>query len=92
MTKLLNKWLRKFHRWVALPTALMIPAAVVIKLAGDPKTVAAWEKLDKIPSILMLIMAISGAYLFLLPYIIKGQRKKIVASHQAIIPQPQLED
>jgi hypothetical protein len=24
----------------------------------------------------MLIMAISGAYLFLLPYIVKGQRKK----------------
>jgi hypothetical protein len=50
--------------------------AVIIKLAGSPDIVAAWEQLDKIPSILMLIMAISGAYLFLLPYIVKGQRKK----------------
>jgi hypothetical protein len=83
MTKLLSKWLRKFHRWIAVPTALAIPAAVVIKLVGDPKTVEAWEKLDKIPSILMLIMAISGAYLFLLPYIAKGQRKKRIASLQA---------
>jgi len=36
----------------------------------------AWQKLDKIPSVLMLIMAISGAYLFLLPYIVRGQKKK----------------
>lgn len=76
MTKVLSKWFRKFHRWIAIPTALAIPAAVIIKLVGDPQLVAAWEKFDKIPSILMLIMAISGSYLFLLPYIIKGQRKK----------------
>lgn len=76
MTKFLSKWFRKFHRWIAVPTALAIPAAVIIKFIGDPQLVAAWEKLDKIPSILMLVMAISGAYLFLLPYIVKGQRKK----------------
>ena len=76
MTKFFSKWFRKFHRWIAVPTALAIPAALIIKLVGDPQLVAAWEKFDKIPSILMLIMAISGAYLFLLPYIIKGQRKK----------------
>ena len=76
MTKFLSKWLRKFHRWIAVPTALLIPVAVIIKLIGDPQIAAAWEKLDKIPSLLMLIMAISGSYLFLLPYIAKGQRKK----------------
>lgn len=76
MTKFLSKWFRKFHRWIAVPTALLIPVAVIIKLAGDAQIVAAWEKFDKIPSILMLVMAISGAYLFLLPYIVKGQRKK----------------
>lgn len=79
MTKFLSKWFRKFHRWIAVPTALAIPTAVVIKLVGDPQTVAAWEKLDKIPSILMLVMAISGAYLFLLPYIVKLQRKRKAA-------------
>ena len=76
MTKFFSKWFRKFHRWIAIPTALAIPAALIIKLVGEPQLVAAWEKYDKIPSILMLIMAISGAYLFLLPYIVKGQRKK----------------
>ena len=30
MTKFLSKWLRKIHRWIAVPTALLILAAVVI--------------------------------------------------------------
>jgi len=76
MTKTLSKWFRKFHRWIAVPTALAIPAALIIKLVGSEELVATWERLDKIPSILMLVMAITGAYLFLLPYIVKGQRKK----------------
>ncbi len=75
MTKSLNKWFRKFHRWIAVPTALAIPTAVIIKFIGSPELIATWEKLDKIPSILMLFMAISGAYLFLLPYIFRWQRK-----------------
>jgi len=82
MTKFLSKWFRKFHRWIAVPTALLIPIAAFIKLLGDPQTQAVWEKLDKIPSLLMLVMAISGAYLFLLPYIVKGQRKKRAAALQ----------
>ena len=76
MTKTLSKWFRKIHRWIAVPTALAIPAAVIIKLIGSEELVATWEKLDKVPSILMLVMALTGAYLFLLPYIVKGQRKK----------------
>lgn len=59
-----------------MPTAIAIPEAVIIKLMSDPKLVATWEKLDKIPSILMLIMALSGAYLYFLPYIVKGQCMK----------------
>ena len=78
MTKFLSKWFRKLHRWIAVPTALAIPVAVIIKLLGDPQTVAAWERLDKLPSVLMLVMAISGAYLFLLPYIVRGRRKQRV--------------
>lgn len=83
MTKFWSKWLRKFHRWIAVPTALLIPVAVIIKLAGDAQLVAAWEKFDKIPSLLMLIMAISGSYLFLLPYIVKGQRRKKIGAPSA---------
>lgn len=76
MTKVFSKWFRKVHRWIAVPTALAIPTALIIKLVGSETLVATWERLDKVPSILMLVMALTGAYLFLLPYIVKGQRKK----------------
>ena len=76
MNKVFNKWFRQIHRWIAVPTALLIPIAVVIKLVGSPEVAAFWEKWDKLPSILMLFMAITGSYLFLLPYIVRNQRKK----------------
>lgn len=76
MTKVLAKWLRKFHRWIAVPTALAIPVAFVLKLVGDPQLTATWEKFEKLPSILMLVMALTGAYLYLLPYLVKWQRKR----------------
>lgn len=76
MNKFLNKWFRQIHRWIAIPTALLIPIALIIKLIGDPAGVAFWEKWDKLPSVLMLFMAITGSYLYLLPYIVRNQRKR----------------
>lgn len=76
MYKLFNKWFRKIHRWIAVPTALLIPIAVIIKLIGSPSAIAFWEKMDKLPSIFMLFMALTGAYLYLLPYIAKSRRKQ----------------
>lgn len=89
MNKFLSKWLRKVHRWIAVPTAIAIPAAVVIKLVGSQELVDAWERLDKIPSLLMLAMAVTGAYLFLLPYIVKAQRRNRDARNGPAGPQPQ---
>lgn len=40
MTKTLSKWFRKFHRWIAVPTALAFPAALIIKLVGSEELVA----------------------------------------------------
>ena len=76
MKKSFNMWFRQIHRWIAVPTALLIPVALIIKLVGSQAIVEFWEKWDKIPSILMLFMAITGAYLFLLPYIVKNRRNK----------------
>ena len=80
MHKFLNKWLRKIHRWIALPTALLIPIKLNIMIVGNPLTVQFWNKWDKIPSFLMLIMAITGTYLYLRPFILKIQRKQNNAS------------
>lgn len=76
MMKFLNKWLRKTHRWIAIPTALLIPVRLIIEAASNQTAIEFWEKWDKVPSILMLFMTITGSYLYLLPYIVKGQRKQ----------------
>lgn len=76
MNKFLNKWFRQIHRWIAVPTALLILIAFIIKMAGNAEIAALWEKWDKLPSILMLFMAITGSYLYLLPYIVKAQRRR----------------
>ncbi len=82
MNKWLNKWSRKIHRWIAVPTALLIPIAAAIKLFGSQEMSEVWGKLEKVPSILMVLMAITGAYLYLLPYIAKGQRKRKTSTNE----------
>ena len=76
MTKFFNRWLRKIHRWIAVPTAILIPIAVVIKFSGRPDWKVVLKQFDSIQSLLMLALAITGAYLYLLPYITKWQRKQ----------------
>ncbi len=76
MTKFFNKWLRKFHRWLAVPTAILIPVAIVIKFFGTPDLQAMLKQFEMVQSLLMLTLAITGSYLYLLPYIMKWQRKQ----------------
>ena len=73
MTKFLNKWTRIFHRWIALPTIILIPLAVSAKFTGGGVEHLPVQ-LEQIQSIVMLLLAISGTYLYLIPYIAKWQR------------------
>ena len=72
--KFLSKWLRKIHRWLAVPTALLIPTAVILKFTSS-SGLRLPPQIEQVQSLLMLILAISGSYLFLLPYIMKWTRK-----------------
>ena len=74
MTKFFNKWTRKIHRWIAIPTAILIPIAVIVKFSGGAIGHLP-PQFEQFQSILMLLLAISGAYLLLVPYIAKQQRK-----------------
>ena len=70
MTKFLNKWLRRFHRWLVLPFIALL--LTVIFTRGT----SLGDSAQRVQSALMLIMAISGAYLWLLPYWAKRQRQR----------------
>jgi uncharacterized iron-regulated membrane protein len=74
MTKFFNKWLRIFHRWISVPTIILIPIAVFAKFSGSGKFLP--PQIDQVQSILILMLALTGAYLFLIPYIVKWQRNR----------------
>lgn len=73
MNKFLNKWLRKFHRWLVLPFIALL--LTVIFTRGT----ALGDNAQRIQAMLMIIMAISGAYLWVLPYWTKWKRKNVQA-------------
>ena len=88
MTKIFNKWTRKFHRWIAVPTIIIIPLAVVSKFTNDT-ILHLPAQLEQLQSILMLLLVISGTYLYLIPYIVKWQRnhrrKAKVAANEVVL-------
>ena len=75
MKKFFNKWTRKFHRWIAVPTVIIIPLAVISKFSGSGAEHLP-PQLEQFQSILMLLLVISGSYLYLVPYITKWNRNR----------------
>jgi len=70
MSKFLNKYVRKTHRWLALLTVALI---ITVLLA---RNTAVGFAAQQIQQVLMLIMALTGLYLFLLPWWTKWMRNK----------------
>ncbi|MCD4686565.1 MAG: hypothetical protein K8S97_11580 [Anaerolineae bacterium] len=82
--KILNKYMRKYHRWLALPFI-----AIIIMLAFTKGTPVG-NVAQRAQQIMMITLAITGAYLFLLPYLTKWQRrrKRNVSKRAAIQARP----
>jgi len=74
--KFWNKWLRKTHRWVAIPMFILIPISIVLKVSGNGSFLSTFPQWEAIQSLVMLYLVISGAYLFYLPYWTKRKRNK----------------
>ena len=75
MKKFFNKWTRKFHRWIAVPTIIIIPLAVISKFSGSGEEHLPFQ-VEQLQSILMLLLVISGSYLYLIPYFTKWNRNR----------------
>jgi len=75
MNKFFKKWTRKFHRWIAIPTIIIIPIAVISKFSGSGEEHLPIQT-EQLQSILMLLLVISGSYLYLLPYFTKWNRNR----------------
>jgi hypothetical protein len=69
MSKSLNKYMRKFHRWLALPFIV-----IILTLLLTQGTVIG-SLMQRLQQIMILTLAVTGAYLYLLPYWAKWQRR-----------------
>lgn len=70
-----NKWIRQFHRWVAI----VFTATVVITfIALAQENPVVW--ISYVPLFPLALLLITGLYLFALPYVLKWRGGGRVAS------------
>jgi hypothetical protein len=69
-----NKWIRQFHRWVSVAFTLSVIAAT-IALAQEKPVV--W--MSYVPLLPLALLAITGIYLFMVPYAVKWRGGRSVA-------------
>jgi hypothetical protein len=68
MISSLNKWFRRFHRWFAYPFVILIILLIFLRQSD------AGVVLLRIQQVMVFIMALTGCYLLLLPYLTKRRR------------------
>jgi hypothetical protein len=61
-----NKWIRQFHRWVAMVFTLTV---IVTFIALAQKNPVVW--VSYVPLFPLALLLLTGLYLFALPYIAK---------------------
>ena len=88
MTKYLNKWFRKTHRWFSVPTFLSIPLMLFVKFTKGAYFILP-PKIEMAQQLLIFYLALSGTYLFFIPYIVKSQRNKRKKEETSIAKQEQ---
>jgi hypothetical protein len=67
----MSKWLRQFHRWVSIVFTLTVIANFVDMAVrpGQPPGLVTYS-----PLLPLLLLLMSGLYLFALPYFAKSRR------------------
>jgi hypothetical protein len=62
----MSRWIRQFHRWIAIAFTLTVIANFVAMAKGTPP---AWITYS--PLLPLALLLITGLYLFVLPYLAK---------------------
>ena len=66
----MSKWIRQFHRWVAAAFVLSVVATTIALAQPQP---IIW--VSYIPLLPLALLALTGIYLFVLPYFTRRQRR-----------------
>jgi hypothetical protein len=59
-----NKWMRQFHRWLSV---IFVITVIVTFIALSQKTPLVW--VSYVPLFPLALLAVTGIYLFVLPYL-----------------------
>ena len=62
----MSRWIRQFHRWIAIAFTLTVIANFVAMAKGPPP---AWITYS--PLLPLALLLLTGLYLFVLPYLAK---------------------
>ncbi|MCM4078976.1 hypothetical protein [Paractinoplanes hotanensis] len=62
----MNKWIRQFHRWVAVAFTVTVLATVVALAREEPLLWVSYT-----PLLPLALLFFSGAYLFARPYLVR---------------------
>ena len=73
---------RKWHRWFAIPMFFLVPIAVILKLTGNGSVVKDVPAFDAVQSILLLLLVLSGGYLY--TFRLVNRKKRMRRSAAAI--------
>ena len=65
----MSKWIRQFHRWVSAAFVLSVVATTIALAQKEP---IIW--VSYVPLLPLALLALSGIYLFALPYLTRRQR------------------
>lgn len=65
-----NQWIRQFHRWVSMAFTLSVIATFIALQQKEPLM---W--MSYVPLAPLALLAITGLYLFALPYMSKRHRR-----------------
>ena len=76
MPSSLNKWIRQFHRWFAYPFIILILLLIFLR------TTESGEVLLRIQQVMVFIMALTGCYMLVLPYLARRKRGARKASNE----------
>ncbi|WP_433729817.1 hypothetical protein ACQP2Y_18430 [Actinoplanes sp. CA-051413] len=71
----MNKWIRQFHRWLAIAFTVTVIVTFVALAQEDP---VVW--VSYVPLLPLALLLFSGLYLFALPYLTKRRSRRSVAA------------
>lgn len=70
------KRFRKWHRWLAIPMLILVPFSAALKLSGQGSLMASIPAWEQIQSLLILLLALTGGYLYVFRLVSKRRRNK----------------